>query len=127
MFEYLHRIAAHNWTLCHDTNGHRYGQATTNMMKGFTGNIRRARFLPVTSMIEYLFYKAIKIVNTHRKNVEDSLQKWEELCSRTVRMLSKIQSKATAHTVKMFRRQDGIFTIRTHLYQFKGGVKGDNT
>ena len=94
------------------------------MMEGFNGTIGRARFLSVTAMMEYLFYRTVKIVNTHRNNIEDNMQKGEELCSRTVAMLTKIQRKATAHMVKTFSRGDGIFTVRTHQFPYKGGMKG---
>lgn len=126
-FEYLDRIPKNKWTLSHDTHGARYGQATTNMMEGFNGNIRRARFLPVTAMMEYLFYKIVKIMNTHRNSVEESLQRGEDLCSRTMAMLAKINTKATAHTVKTFSRPDGMFEVLTNQYTVKGVVKGGNT
>lgn len=125
--EYLRNIPAHKWTLSHDTNGYRYGQATTNAMEGFNGNIRRARFLPVTAMMEYLFYRTVHIVNTNRNSVEDSMQRGEDLCSRSTTMLSKIENKATAHTVTTFSRMNMMFRIRTHQYPFKGGWKGGKT
>ena len=126
--DYLATIPVDKWTLCHYTDGVRYGQATTNVMEGFNGNIRRARFLPVTAMMEYLFYKAVKIVDTHRNNVEDNIQKGKVFCSRTAAMLAKMQRKATAHTVVTFNRSRGMFKIVTHQYTTsKGIVKGGKT
>ena len=84
-----------------------------------------ARFLPVTTMMEYIFYKVVKIVNTQKNYVEDSMQRGEELCSRITSMLRKIEEKATAHTVVTFSRGNGIFSVLTHRYQkgtfWKGG------
>lgn len=122
--QYLRDITAELWTLCHDTGGARYGQATTNMMEGFNGNVRMARFLPVTAMMEYIFYKTVKIVNTNRNMVDDSMQRGEELCSRTIAMLTKIQTRASAHKVETFSRQHGIFSVLTHRYQYKTVWKG---
>ncbi|XP_074360502.1 uncharacterized protein LOC141700696 [Apium graveolens] len=125
--EYLRRIPAEKWTLCYNTNGYRFGQTTTNIMEGFNGNIRRAHFLPVTAMMEYLFYKTVRILDTHRNIIEDSMQRGEELCSRSSAMLSKIETKATAHMVTTYSRMQAMFSVRTQQYMHKGGVKGGNT
>ncbi|WOH13261.1 hypothetical protein DCAR_0832770 [Daucus carota subsp. sativus] len=47
--KWLRNIPLEMWTMSFD-GGHRYGQATTNMIESFNGCIRSARFLPVTSM-----------------------------------------------------------------------------
>ena len=99
---YLENINREKWALCYDTDGVRYGKATTNIMEGFNGNIRMAHFPPVTTMMEYIFYKVVKIVNVQRNSIEDSMQRGEELCSRTTSMLWKIEEKAIAHTVAKF-------------------------
>lgn len=91
---WLSKIDPTKWTLAHDYEGRRYGIATTNMVEGFNGSIRKARFLPVTAMMEYLFYKTVKIVNTHRNNVVERMQRGEDLCKRTIDMIAKIQKKA---------------------------------
>ncbi|XP_074347594.1 uncharacterized protein LOC141686457 [Apium graveolens] len=86
---YLSKIPMDRWTLSHD-NGALYGQTTTNMLEGFNGNIRRARFLPVAAMMEYLFYKAVTIIDTHRNIVDHGLQQGQQLCARSDAMLAKI-------------------------------------
>ncbi|KAL8127406.1 hypothetical protein AgCh_014356 [Apium graveolens] len=93
----IHRIPVERWILSHDTCV-RYGQTTTNMFEGFNGNIRRARFLPVTAMMEYLFYKAVTIIDTNQNIVDDGLQQGQQLCAHSAAMLAKIQKKATGHT-----------------------------
>ncbi|XP_074358120.1 uncharacterized protein LOC141697578 [Apium graveolens] len=92
--QYLATIPVERWTLSHDS-GVRYGQTTTNMLEGFNGNIRMARFLPVTTMMEYLFYKVVTIVDKHRNIVDDGLQEGQQLCARSAAMLAKIRRKAT--------------------------------
>ena len=47
------------WTICFDTGHARYSLATTNITESFNGNVRVARFLPVTTMIEFLFNKTV--------------------------------------------------------------------
>lgn len=124
--QYLEDIDPELWTICHDVGGARYGQATTNIMEAFNGNIRMARFLPVTAMMEYIFYRNVKIVNTQRNNVEDSMQRGEDLCGRTTLMLSKIMERANAHTVTTFSRQHGIFSVMTQMYTIETVTKGGN-
>ncbi|XP_074351474.1 uncharacterized protein LOC141690585 [Apium graveolens] len=125
--EYLRKIPTEKWTLCYNTNGYRYGQTTTNIMEGFNGNIRWAHFLPVTAMMEYLFYKTVRILDKHRNIIEDNMQRGEDLCSRSPAMLSKIETKASVHMVTTYSRMQAMFSVRTHQYMFKGGVKGGNT
>ncbi|XP_074328069.1 uncharacterized protein LOC141665981 [Apium graveolens] len=125
--QYLATIPVERWTLSHDT-GVRYGQTTTNMLEGFNGNIKRARFLPVTAMMEYLFYKVVIIVDKHRNIVDDGLQEGQQLCARSAAMLAKIRRKATGHAIITFHRLRGIMKILTHQYTTaKGTVKGGKT
>lgn len=111
--QYMRAINPELWTICHDVGGTRYGQETTNIMEGFNGSITMTRFLPITAMMEYLFYKSVKVVDTHQNKVEESLQRGEEYCSLTRRMMEKIQEKASAHRVLTFSRQQDIFSVIT--------------
>ncbi|XP_074346629.1 uncharacterized protein LOC141685426 [Apium graveolens] len=125
--QYLATRPVERWTLSHDS-GVRYGQTTTNMLEGFNGNIRRARFLPVTAMMEYLFYKVVTIIDKHRNIVDDGLQEGQQLCACSAAMLAKIRRKETGHTVITFHRLHGIMKILTHQYTTaKGMVKGGKT
>ncbi|XP_074356547.1 uncharacterized protein LOC141696287 [Apium graveolens] len=125
--QYLATIPVERWTLSHDS-GVRYGQTTTNMLEGFNDNIRRARFLPVTEMMEYLFYKVVTIVDKHRNIVDDGLQEGQRLYARSAAMLAKIRRKTTKHTVITFHHLCGIMKILTHQYTTaKGTVKGGKT
>ncbi|XP_074355735.1 uncharacterized protein LOC141695386 [Apium graveolens] len=125
--QYLATKPVERWTFYHDS-GVRYGQTTTNMLEGFNGNIRRARFLPVTAMMEYLFYKVITIVDKYRNIVDDFLQEGQQLCARSAAMLAKIRRKTTGHTVITFHRLRGIMKILTHQYTTaKWTVKGGKT
>ncbi|XP_074356299.1 uncharacterized protein LOC141696000 [Apium graveolens] len=125
--QYLATIPVKRWTLSHDS-GVRYGQTTTNMLEGFNDNIRRARFLSVTAMMEYLFYKVVTIVDKHRNIVDAGLQEGQQLCACSTTMLAKIRRKATGHTVITFHHLRGIMKILTHQYTTaKGMVKGGKT
>lgn len=53
----------------HDMGDARYGPANTNIMESFDGNIKMICFLLVMAIIEYLFYKVVKIMNAHGNNV----------------------------------------------------------
>ncbi|XP_074352014.1 uncharacterized protein LOC141691174 [Apium graveolens] len=125
--QYLATIPVERWTLSHDS-GVRYGQTITNMLERFNDNIRRACFILVTAMMEYLFYKTVTIVDKYRNIVDDGLQEGRQLCERSASMLAKIRRKETGHTVITFHHLHGIMKILTHQYTTaKGKVKGGKT
>ena len=124
---YLREINPALWTICHDTGHARYGQATTNVTESFNGNIRQARFLPVTAMMEFLFYKTVRTVNKERNAALESMQEGHELCLRARRMLETNTERANAHHVETFNRQSGLFSVKTRRYRLKGVEKGGNT
>ncbi|XP_063942817.1 uncharacterized protein LOC135150445 [Daucus carota subsp. sativus] len=90
------------WTICHDTGHARFGQATTNITESFNGNVRVARHLPVTAMIEFMFYKTVRTVNKERNAVLEGIGEGHELCLRTRNKLEKIAAKANTHWVETF-------------------------
>lgn len=62
------------WAMCRDVGGAHFGQATTNIIEGFNGTIIVARFLPVTVMMEYIFYMTVIIVNTEGNRAVAAIQ-----------------------------------------------------
>ncbi|XP_017246987.1 uncharacterized protein LOC108218520 [Daucus carota subsp. sativus] len=115
------------WTICHDTGHARYGQATTNITESFNGNVRVTRHLPVTAMIEFLFYKTVRTVNKERNAVLEGLSEGHELCLKTRNQLEKIAAKSNGHRVEKFNRGTGLFSVKTQRYRLKGTNKGGNT
>lgn len=58
----LQEIPLEMWTLSHD-GGYLYGVRTTNMAECFNNNVNMARFMPVSVMVEYIFYRMVKLFN----------------------------------------------------------------
>ncbi|XP_017216790.1 uncharacterized protein LOC108194350 [Daucus carota subsp. sativus] len=100
------------WTISHDTGHAHYGQATTNITESFNGNVRVARFLPVSAMLEFLFYKTVRTVNKERNAVQESMSEGHELCLRTRNKLEKISAKANGHRVETFNRGTACSPLR---------------
>jgi len=56
--KYLRYIPVQKWTLAHEV-GHRYGAMTTNLCESFNGNLKSARNLPITMLIELTYYHCV--------------------------------------------------------------------
>ena len=56
----LDTIPKELWALAHD-NGRRYRAMTTNLSEYFNGVLRGARNLPITAMVQYIFFKLCEL------------------------------------------------------------------
>ncbi|CAO2820705.1 unnamed protein product [Amaranthus hypochondriacus] len=54
--QYLKDIALHKWSIFHDDR-FRFGIRTTNMSEIFNGVLNRARSLPITALVQMIFYR----------------------------------------------------------------------
>lgn len=124
--QWLRDIPLEMWTMSYD-GGYRYGQATTNMIESFNGCLRSARFLPVTSMVEYIYYRSVKLVAERRTQTLNDLQDGQIYCKKSRELFEKIEKKASAHTIIPYNEQTGIFEVITARYKTnKGFWKGGN-
>ena len=86
---WLRKIPLEMWTMSHD-GGYRYGQATTNLIECFNGLLRSARFLPVTAMVEYIYYRRVKLVAERQiQTLNDISSEWSCILQEFERALSK--------------------------------------
>ncbi|CAM8960811.1 unnamed protein product [Rhodiola kirilowii] len=123
---WLRDIPLEMWTMAYD-GGYRYGQATTNMVESFNGSIRSARFLPVTSMVEYLYYRSVKLIAERRTQSLNDLQNGHIYCKKSRELFENIERKASAHKIIPYNEQRGIFEVITARYKTnKGYWKGGN-
>ena len=125
--QYLAAINLELWAMCYDVGGARYGQATTNIMEGFNGTIRMARFLPVTAMMEYVFYRIVTIVNKERNRAVAAMQENQQFSARINDTITRYIKKASSHKVTTYSQQQGIFSVITQRYRVRGGWKGGHT
>ena len=123
---WLRKIPLEMWTMSHD-GGYRYGQATTNMIECFNGLLRSARFLPVTAMVEYIYYRSVKLIAKRRTQTLDDLQKSQFFCKKLRELFETVKQKSSAHRVIPYNEQRGVFDIITAQYRTKNGSwKGGN-
>lgn len=124
--KWLRNIPLDMWTMSHD-GGYRYGQATTNMIESFNGNLRSARFLPITSMVEYIYYRSVKLVAERRTQTLSDIQNGHTYCKKSRELFENIERKASAHKIIPYHEQRGVFEIITARYKTnKGSWKGGN-
>ncbi|KAL6518338.1 hypothetical protein OROMI_034039 [Orobanche minor] len=123
---WLRKIPLEMWTMSHD-GGYRYGQATTNMIESFNGLLRSAHFLPVTAMVEYIYYRSVKLVAQRRTQTLHDLQNGQTYCKKSRELFETVEQKASAHRVIPYNEQRGVFEIITARYRTKNGSwKGGN-
>ncbi|XP_074376676.1 uncharacterized protein LOC141718197 [Apium graveolens] len=123
---WLRKIPLEMWTMSHD-GGCRYGQATTNMIESFNGLLRSARFLPVTAMVEYIYYRSVKLVAQRRTQTLEDLQNGQTYCKKSRKLFEIIEQKASAHRVISYNQQRRVFEVITAQYRTKNGSwKGGN-
>ncbi|XP_047313929.1 uncharacterized protein LOC124917576 [Impatiens glandulifera] len=118
--KWLRNIPLEMWTMSHD-GGYRYSQTTTNMVESFNGILRSACFLPITSMVEYIYYRFVKLVAERRTQTLNDLQNGHTYCNMSRKLFENIESKASAHTVIPYNEQTGIFEVTTARYRTNNG------
>ncbi|KAK1387122.1 hypothetical protein POM88_015300 [Heracleum sosnowskyi] len=124
--EWLRNIPLEMWTMSHD-GGYRYGQATTNMVETYNGQLRSARHLPITSMVEYIYYRSVKLVAERRTQTLNDLQNGHVYCKNSRELFQKIEQKASAHKIIPYNQERGVFEVTTARYKTdKGFWKGGN-
>ena len=74
VYDYLKAEDKEKWTFAHD-HGHRYGAMTTNLSECFNGVLKRARSLPIMTMVKFTFYKVNLYFDDHRNK---TLKQMEE-------------------------------------------------
>ena len=58
------------WSLLHDTHGARYGVMTTNLAETYNFVLRGNRALPLTAIVEGIFYGTVKYFRERRERAE---------------------------------------------------------
>ena len=72
--EYFSDINLDTWTQSHD-NGHRYGWMTTNAVECMNEIFKRARMLPITSLVRLSFYRIIQYFEQRRGEISEALDR----------------------------------------------------
>ena len=80
-----------------------------------------------TSMIEYIYYRSVKLVVERRTQTLSDLQDGHTYCKKSRELFEKIEEKASAHKVIPYNEQRGVFEVITARYRTTNGFwKGGN-
>ncbi|KAK1398101.1 hypothetical protein POM88_007964 [Heracleum sosnowskyi] len=89
--------------------------------------LRSARHLPITSMVEYIYYRSVKLVAERRTQTLNDLQNGHVYCKNSRELFQKIEQKASAHKIIPYNQERGVFEVTTARYKTdKGFWKGGN-
>ena len=64
-YDWTVKINLEKWTRSHD-GGQRYGVMTTNMAESLNGMMKGFRALPITAMVEKIFFQCVHYFDTRR-------------------------------------------------------------
>lgn len=112
------------WTLSYDGD-YRHGKATTNMA---VYNVKMARFMPVTAMVEYIFYRTVKMFNERRTKATVDISNGNVYCVESRKQFEVIEKKGNNSqcNVRMYNRQVGVYDVTTAQYRSRKCRKGGN-
>ncbi|XP_057533383.1 uncharacterized protein LOC130811201 [Amaranthus tricolor] len=112
------------WSLCHD-GGHRYGVTNTNLAEVFNTVMKGVRFLPLTTLVEFSFYR----VNDYFVKMRESASEWitggHMYTSHATKIITRNTEKANFHEIVAFDDGRGIFQVKTGRGN-RGSSKGGN-
>uniref|UniRef100_A0A2N9F9I0 CCHC-type domain-containing protein n=1 Tax=Fagus sylvatica TaxID=28930 RepID=A0A2N9F9I0_FAGSY len=100
------------WALAKD-DGRRYGAMTTNLSECFNGVLKGARNLPITAMVEFIYFKLVHYFNDRRIKTQAQLTSGQEFSTHAMEIFEKWSEKASLHRVIEFNRDEGTFQIQT--------------
>lgn len=100
------------WSLCHD-GGYRYGVTNTNEAEFFNYLMKGVRFLPVTKLVEFTFYR----VNDHFVRSRENAFIWKDngniYTSHVAKIIAFNSEKATFHEVTTVNLQQGVYQVKS--------------
>ncbi|XP_021598925.2 uncharacterized protein LOC110604952 [Manihot esculenta] len=122
LYDWAMKINLEKWTRSHD-GGQRYGVMTTNMAESLNGMMKGFRALPITAMVEKIFFQCVHYFDTRRTTFLNQQMKgyiFSQFCSETLRANA---IKANGHRVRRFNSQTMVCEIITANGRQKQVVK----
>nr|KAJ0210772.1 hypothetical protein LSAT_V11C400215000 [Lactuca sativa] len=108
--QWLERHPLDSWTLAHDS-GRRYGLLTTNLSEIFNSVLKGARFLPITACVQLTFYRLVHYFEVRRPSGSSARTNGNAYTPQVVVKQVALMSKASAHSLRSFNREKGIFEL----------------
>jgi hypothetical protein len=107
----LDDIPHEKWALAHD-DGRWYRATTINLSECFNDVVKGARNLPITAMMEFIFFKLVKYFNNRHNNTRANLEEGQVHSKHAMDIFEKYTEKSLLHFVIEVTWEDGTFSIR---------------
>ena len=111
---YLKEILVEKWILAHN-GGHRYGAMITNLSESFNRILKSARNLPITTLVELIYYSCVAYFADRYTNACAEVTIGEHITAYAKNKFNKWEKKAPTHSVIVFSHEDGLFKVRTPI------------
>ncbi|XP_058006462.1 uncharacterized protein LOC131181622 [Hevea brasiliensis] len=109
-FEWARNIPLEKWTHSHD-GGKRYGSMTTNTVESVNGMLKGIRALPITTMVEKIFFQCVQYFDTRRTTFREQLQLGFNLTPACRQIMNENLNEANSLNVRLFNRDCGEFEV----------------
>ncbi|XP_021626918.1 uncharacterized protein LOC110625590 [Manihot esculenta] len=121
-YDWAVKINLEKWTRSHD-GGQRYSVMTTNMVESLNGMMKGFRTLPITTMVEKIFFQYVHYFDTRRTTFLDQQSKGYIFSQSRSETLRANAIKANGHRVRQFNSQKMVCEIITTNGRQKQVVK----
>ncbi|XP_058004075.1 uncharacterized protein LOC131180718 [Hevea brasiliensis] len=123
-FEWATKIPLEKWTRSHD-GGKRYGSMTTNTVESVNGILKGIRALPITAMVEKIFFQCVDYFDTRCTTLREQLQMGFKFTPACRQILLDNLNEANSYNVRIFNRDCGEFEVWKGRSETKHVVKLD--
>jgi hypothetical protein len=121
-YNWVMKIPLHKWTHSYD-GGKRYGSMTTNTVESVNGMLKGFRGLPITAMVEKIFYQCAQYFDSRRTQLLEQQNSGHVFTQACRQILQDNAVAANGHRVKSFDTQNIICEIQTRSSRQKQVVK----
>ncbi|KAH9611726.1 hypothetical protein KSS87_001175 [Heliosperma pusillum] len=109
---YVADVGIEKWSICHD-GGHRYGILTTNLAEAFNNVLKGARFLPITALVQCIFFRVNAYFVERREEARKRLLQGQHYSSKITHLLEENCKKGAYHKVVSFEHVGGLYQVTT--------------
>ena len=92
---------------------------TTNIVECINGVLKGARILPITMLVQLIFYLCASYFETRRDEIRARMTCGDTYTSNVVNEFTRAEAKASGHTVSIISQNNQMFKIITALYGFQ--------
>ncbi|XP_050222586.2 uncharacterized protein LOC126672672 [Mercurialis annua] len=113
------------WTRVYDKKGQRHNVMTTNYVESVNATLKNIRGLPITSMLEAIFARMVKMFDTRWKTYEELIATNVHYTPICIQLLKQRGEKARFHTSQTYDRSTMTCKVETRKNHSNG--RGGNT